>query len=321
MSETAAAVLADRSDEPDQLQLRFFAVVGGMQSTAPERALWRELLDLAIGKAKTLIAPDGRAVSAATVWAVGAAVYFRANARGVVEGFSYDVLAADCRIAARTTRSALKLLAFLRIVTFKAGSERRQRGRRPRALHMNLGGLDWPAVRRRAKRARTEQAELPSDRITGHHDHKFDDELPVTMTTNSGGITGHHDHKFDRITGHHDHKHVRAVPERADPEELDLDPDLGSERAGRQRTAREPARRPDEPASEQQVAMLMTLQRKQRLPSQHVSEEEARTWTRIEMSEALSELENLEERRGRTPTREELLRLEEVQRYQRRYGR
>ena len=58
--------------------------------------------------------------------------------------------------------------------------------------------------------------------------------------------------------------------------------------------------------------MLMTLQRKQRLPSQHVSEEEARSWTRAEMSEALSELENLEERRGRTPTREELLRLERV---------
>ena len=312
MSETAVAVEVDRSDEPNQLQLRFFAVVGGMQSTAPERALWRELLDLAIGPAKTLTAPDGRAVSAAAVWAVGAAVYFRANARGVVEGFSYDMLAADCRIAARTTRSALKLLAFLRIVTFKAGSERRQRGRRPRALHMNLGGLDWPAVRRRAKRARTEQAELPSDRITGHHDHKFDAELPVTMTTNSPGITGHHDHK-----------HVRAVPEGLATEELRTDQDLGSERAGRQRTAHasQPASRPDEPASDQQVAMLMSLQRKQRLPSQHVPEAEARTWTRAEMSEALSELENLEERRGRTPTREELLRLEEVRRYQERYGR
>jgi hypothetical protein len=58
--------------------------------------------------------------------------------------------------------------------------------------------------------------------------------------------------------------------------------------------------------------MLMTLQRKQRLPSQHVSEDEARTWTRARISEELSELENLEERRGRTPTREELLRLERV---------
>jgi len=67
--------------------------------------------------------------------------------------------------------------------------------------------------------------------------------------------------------------------------------------------------------------MLMTLQRKQRLPSQHVSEEEARTWTRARISEELSELENLEERRGRTPTREELLRLEEARRYQQRYGR
>lgn len=45
--------------------------------------------------------------------------------------------------------------------------------------------------------------------------------------------------------------------------------------------------------------MLMTLQRKQRLPSQRVSEEEARTWTRTRISETLSELENLEERRRR----------------------
>ena len=65
----------------------------------------------------------------------------------------------------------------------------------------------------------------------------------------------------------------------------------------------------------------MSLQRKQRLPSQHVSEEEARTWTRTRISEELNELENLEERRGRTPTREELIRLEEMRRYQQRYGR
>ena len=179
MPSTASAVQADRADEPDQLPLRFFAIVGGMHSAPPERALWRELLALALGKAKTLSAPDGRSVSASVAWAVGAAVYFRANSRGVVEGFSHDMLAADCRIDPRTARSALKVLGFLRIVAFKAGPRRRQRGPRPRALHMNLGGLDWPAVRRRAKLEQTEQADLLS-RNSGHHARQLD------------GNSGHH---------------------------------------------------------------------------------------------------------------------------------
>lgn len=203
MVETAEAVQPDRADEPDQLQLRFFAVVGGMHSAPPERALWRELLDLAIGKAKTLSAPDGRVVSASAAWAVGAAVYFRANSRGVVEGFSHDMLAADCRLDPRTARSALKVLAFLRIVVFKAGPRRSQRGPRPRALHMNLGGLDWPAVRRRAKREQTEQTDL-LPRNTGHGALYLD------------GNTGRGARQFDGNTGHHA-RLQRADPRRANP--------------------------------------------------------------------------------------------------------
>ena len=201
MPATASAVQAGRVEEPDQLSLQFFAVVGGMHSAPPERALWRELLDLALGTAKTLTAPDGRAVSASVAWAVGAAVYFRANSRGVVEGFSHDVLAADCRIDPRTARSALKVLAFLRIVAFKAGPRRPQRGPRPRALHMNLGGLDWPAVRRRAKLEQTKQASLlpgnsghharQSEHNTGHHARQSD------------GNSGHHARQSEHNTGHH----------------------------------------------------------------------------------------------------------------------
>ena len=201
MPATASAVQAGRVVEPDQVPLRFFAIVGGMHSAPPERALWRELLDLALGKAKTLTAPDGRSVSAAAAWAVGAAVYFRANSRGVVEGFSHDMLAADCRLDPRTARSALKLLAFLRIVVFKAGPRRQQRGPRPRALHMNLGGLDWPAVRRRAKREHAEQADL-LDENSGHHARQLD------------GNSGHHARQLDGNSGHHA-RSQRATPERA----------------------------------------------------------------------------------------------------------
>ena len=214
MVETAEAVQLDRADEPDQLQLRFFAVVGGMHSAPPERALWRELLDLAIGKAKTLSAPDGRVVSAAAAWAVGAAVYFRANSRGVVEGFSHDILAADCRLDPRTARSALKVLAFLRIVAFKAGPRRPQRGPRPRALHMNLGGLDWPAVRHRAKREQAEQTDL-LPRNTRHGTLYLDGNTGRSARQ-FGGNTGRGALYLDGNTGHHA-RPQRAVSGRADP--------------------------------------------------------------------------------------------------------
>ena len=223
MPATASAVQAGRADEPDQLPLRFFAIVGGMHASPPERALWRELLDLALRKAKTLSAPDGRSVSAAAAWAVGAAVYFRANSRGVVEGFSHDMLAADCRLDPRTARSALKVLAFLRIVAFKAGPRRQQRGPRPRALHMNLGGLDWPAVRQRAKREQAEQADLLS-KNSGHHARQLDGNSghhARQLDGNSGhharqldGNSGHHARQLDGNSGHHA-RQQRAIPERA----------------------------------------------------------------------------------------------------------
>ena len=261
MPSTASAVQADRADEPDQLPLRFFAIVGGMHSAPPERALWRELLDLALGKAKTLSAPDGRSVSASVAWAVGAAVYFRANSRGVVEGFSHDMLAADCRIDPRTARSALKVLGFLRIVAFKAGPRRRQRGPRPRALHMNLGGLDWPAVRRRAKLEQTEQADLLS-RNSGHHARQLDGNSGH-HARQSDGIGGHHARQLDGNSGHHARQsdgigghHARQLDgnsghharlQRANPERA---PDLAVAAAGTSVGREGPA--PDHRAEQQQ---------------------------------------------------------------------
>ena len=58
----------------------------------------------------------------------------------------------------------------------------------------------------------------------------------------------------------------------------------------------------------------MSLQRKHRLHSQHVSEEDVAKWPRAQISEELNILEDLEERRGRVPTREELRRLEQLKR-------
>ena len=263
MPSTASAVQADRADEPDQLPLRFFAIVGGMHSAPPERALWRELLALALGKAKTLSAPDGRSVSASVAWAVGAAVYFRANSRGVVEGFSHDMLAADCRIDPRTARSALKVLGFLRIVAFKAGPRRRQRGPRPRALHMNLGGLDWPAVRRRAKLEQTEQADLLS-RNSGHHARQLDGNSGH-HARQSDGIGGHHARQLDGNSGHHA-RLQRANPERA--------PDLAVAAVGTPVGRESPA--PDHRAGQQQQQETKTKTSATTEPPASIGDDERR---------------------------------------------
>ena len=263
MPSTASAVQADRADEPDQLPLRFFAIVGGMHSAPPERALWRELLALALGKAKTLSAPDGRSVSASVAWAVGAAVYFRANSRGVVEGFSHDMLAADCRIDPRTARSALKVLGFLRIVAFKAGPRRRQRGPRPRALHMNLGGLDWPAVRRRAKLEQTEQADLLS-RNSGHHARQLDGNSG-RGARQSDGIGGHHARQLDGNSGHHA-RLQRANPERA--------PDLAVAAVGTPVGRESPA--PDHRAGQQQQQETKTKTSATTEPPASIGDDERR---------------------------------------------
>ena len=334
MSETAVAVQADRSDEPNQLQLRFFAVVDGFKRRPPERALWRVLIDTALAKT-AVFTVRGRPISAEAVHHVALALYMQADPAGVIHDATEEHIAEQCRMRKRSVSLARQVLNDLRVIRSIP-----RRGRRPGVHRMNLGGLDWPAVRRRAGKPEQElvsesqaavQVELVSDQGASPSDRcgatmapqsaPDDGRCGATMAPQTPRCGATMAPQTPRCGATMAPNGLRTTGLPTTELRTDSDPDLGSERAGRQRTAREPARRPDEPASEQQVAMLMSLQRKHRLPSQHVSEEEARTWTRAEMSEALSELENLEERRGRTPTREELLRLEEMRRYQQRYGR
>lgn len=152
-----------------------------MRGVPPERALWRELLDLALGKRDTFQHGD-RPLSAAVVWAVGAAIYFRSNDAGVVgdEDFGKKTnavrLAGDCRHGERSVRAALDVLCELGIV------RKKRRGRRePLLWLMNLGGMDWPAVRRRVERDRA-QGVLPLDASTV----TMTTLSPVTMTTPKG---------------------------------------------------------------------------------------------------------------------------------------
>lgn len=159
-SVVTAASTANPSSDPtsgptpaQQLELRLFERVGGMHGSPPERALWRELLDLALGtirRFEALSASSARAVSAAVVHHVGLALYFRADEAGIVQGFTATRLATDCRLERRCVVAALKVLENLRVIR-----RRRPSRRRPEELRLNCGGLDWPAVRRRAERDNT----------------------------------------------------------------------------------------------------------------------------------------------------------------------
>ena len=55
------------------------------------------MLATAIGNARAFVV-NGHPVSAAHVWAVGAAIFFRSDPAGVVSEFSIATLARDCHM-------------------------------------------------------------------------------------------------------------------------------------------------------------------------------------------------------------------------------
>ena len=152
MSGAAAA----RADDPPQLALPgLLALVDRFRKAPPDRALWRELLDLSLGDRETFVAPDGRKVAASAVHHCGLAVYVRANAAGVVEGFSLDRLARDCRLGERTTRTAFAVLRDVGVVR-----QRRASRRAASDWLMNIGGLPWATARRQVSDHFVKQDEL-----------------------------------------------------------------------------------------------------------------------------------------------------------------
>ena len=140
--------------EPDQLSLRFFGLIEGYKRMPPDRALWRELVNLAIGPCKSY--RDGvRTVSASTLVLVAYALYMRANPAGIIEDFSATLIAADCRIGREHVQAALRVLNRLHVFRSTRASRRR-----PACHRMNLGGLDWPGVRARVRRLSGDRGSL-----------------------------------------------------------------------------------------------------------------------------------------------------------------
>ena len=154
----SAGPVSDPPPPEHQLILRFFSVLDGYHRRPPERALWRDLVHLAIGSTRAFAVP-GRdcQIGAAAVWGVAWTIYAHADPAGIVERCPIRTLAAYSRLDGRTVRGALWLLRQWRVVRMVRPSRRR-----PAVWQMNLGGLDWPAVRERAKRA----AGVPSGGVT-----------------------------------------------------------------------------------------------------------------------------------------------------------
>lgn len=175
MPATAPAVQAGRVDDgSDQLQLRLFERVGAMRGTPPERALWRELLDLAIGDRAAVDAPDGRPVDAAALWAVGWTLYALGNSAGIISDVNIATVARYCRLSARHVKAARAILRGWRVIKVERPSRRQ-----PEIVKLNLGGLDWPAVRRRAAAERRRLRHLSGDTMSPPNPMSGDKRSPL----------------------------------------------------------------------------------------------------------------------------------------------
>ena len=123
----------ETAERPEhQLHLRLFMRLEQWKGDPPERALWRELLDLA----GAFI--DAKARHAA--WCM----YSRADKTGVIEKYSLKALATDMRASEATAKRAVANLRKARIVKSK------RYGRRSGCYYqMNIGGLKWTTVMER----------------------------------------------------------------------------------------------------------------------------------------------------------------------------
>ena len=162
MGTPASAGVFTPASQEQQFNLRFWAVVDAKRGPAPERALWRELLDLALpcGSGAVVDAADvwrksvaaagrpvDRPVRVSVVLEVGLMLYMLADKAGIIGGFDVRRIADVCRIDEKSARTALHvLLAFRAIVRY------RESRRAPFVYRMNLGGLDVPSARARASR-------------------------------------------------------------------------------------------------------------------------------------------------------------------------
>ena len=144
---------APTPDAPQQIHLRLFAWIDSARGRVPERALWRETIDLAIRTAEaTAFVVHGRKIAAAVVHHLAWVIHSLTNSAGIAHASDED-LARHAHRDAKTVSRALTVLNRIHAVRSTRDSRRTKR------FHaMNLGGLSWPAIRQRARLRRTVEA-------------------------------------------------------------------------------------------------------------------------------------------------------------------
>ena len=145
--------------EHEQLALRLFGRLDVYKGNPPERAYYREYLDLAIGTVQTF-AIGGHNVKAATLHHVGLALYMAADSTGLIDGTfgTSRSIAAQCRMESATVRRALQILRKLCLFTV-----RKARGPLGITRWINVGGMTIQAARRRWETQRADANLCPTD--------------------------------------------------------------------------------------------------------------------------------------------------------------
>ena len=138
-------------DEQQGLLPGLLATVRNYRRVPPERAMFRELLFSAIGRSIETYVVGGFKVGASSIKLVAWSLFGRMNSAGILvdddgRPFSRETYARDASLSKRAVRAALGYLKQARLIAVDPA-----RGPHPELIRINIGGLEWSAVRSRIK--------------------------------------------------------------------------------------------------------------------------------------------------------------------------
>ena len=137
--------------QAQQFELQFFAIVDRYRGQPPERALWREAVELVITTAlrgALFFECGSRRVSGSLVVLVALGLYYFADRVGIIQHSQHDLatrLWVDRSTLSRII-TVLKDVGLLRAIRLSR--------RTPERLAMNVGGLSWATACRQARERR-----------------------------------------------------------------------------------------------------------------------------------------------------------------------
>ena len=125
---------------PHQIRLALFERIGHFRKAPPDRALWREATILVIQTVDLGRLRVSRLILQHVMWGL----YFLADAAGHVSGYTEQQLAVAMCCSRREVQRVLRVVNGIAVRCV------RKNRRSAVEYHLNLGGMDWPTIRRRA---------------------------------------------------------------------------------------------------------------------------------------------------------------------------